>query len=122
MRDTKKGSRWGTSEFPFKPLPFNRDLHAYVSTCCHAGSMVRDSYEWIPTCDLRVSVLIQSYKKGSRLGHQGISGPTYCLSSCSSVVRALVCQPSGPGSILAVSLKSAYYKKLMLRPTITIQT
>ena len=40
---------------------------------------------------------------------------------CSSVVRALVCKLSGPGSILAVPLKSAYYKKLKLRPAITIQ-
>ena len=59
------------------------------------------------TCDLRVSVMIRGYKKGSRLGHLGISRPTYCLTSCSSMVRAVVCQPSGPGSILAVSLKSA---------------
>ena len=90
-----------------QPLPFKCDLNVYVSTCCNAGSMVRDSYEGIRTCDLRVTVLIRGYKKGSRLGHLGISGPTYCLTSCSSVVRALVCQPSGPGSILAVSLKSA---------------
>ena len=32
------------------------------------------------------------------MSDSGISGPTYCLTSCSSVVRALVCQPSGPGS------------------------
>ena len=97
--------------------------------------MVRDSYCGIRTCDLLVSVLIQGTprsavgwgtsqfpgqlialllvaqwlerwcvgvlirgkRKGSRLGHLGISRPTYC-------------QPSGPGSILAVSLKSAVAK------------
>ena len=75
--------------------------------CCNAGSMIRDNYERIRTCDLRVSVLIRGYKKGSRLGNLRISGPTYCLTSCSSVVIVLVCQPSGPGSILAFSLKSA---------------
>ena len=35
-----------------------------------------------------------SCKKGSRLGQLRISRLTYCLTSCSSVVRALVCQPS----------------------------
>ena len=49
-------------------------------------------------------------KKCSRLGHLGISGPTYCITSCSSVVRALVCQLNGPGSILAVPFKSAITK------------
>ena len=44
--------------------------------------------------NLWVSVLIESYKKGSGVG------PTYCLTSCSLVVRALVCQHSGPGSNL----------------------
>ena len=44
------------------------------------------------------------------LGHLGISGPTYCITSCSSVVRVLVCQLNGPGSILAVPFKSAITK------------
>ena len=56
------------------------------------------------------SINVQLIKKGSRLGHIRIYGPTYCLTSWSSVVRALVCQPSGPGSILEVSLKSAWRK------------
>ena len=34
--------------------------------------------------------------------HPGIPLPTYRLSSCSSVVRALVCEPSGPGSIACI--------------------
>ena len=43
-------------------------------SCCNAGSMVMDSYEGIRTCDLRVSVLIRGYRKGSLLGHLGIPG------------------------------------------------
>ena len=35
--------------------------------------------------------------------YPGISGPTYCLTSCSPVVRVLVYQPSGPGSIPGMS-------------------
>ena len=42
------------------------------------------------------------------------------ITSCSSVVRGLVCQPSGPGLIMAVSLKSAQLKKVKLRPTIKL--
>ena len=76
--------------------------------------MVRDSYEGIRTCDLQVSVLIRGYKKASRLGHLGISGPTYCFTSCSSLVRALVCQSRSPGSIMEVSLKLALLKKVKL--------
>ena len=63
------------------------------------------------TACVRVSVLIRGCKKVSRLWNLGISRPTYCLTSCSSVVRVLVCQLCFPGLILAVSLKSAYYKK-----------
>ena len=45
-----------------------------------------------------------------------------CSNSFSSVVRALVCQLSGPGSILGVSLHSSYTQKLKLWLTMTIQT
>ena len=38
------------------------------STCCNGGSMVRDSYEGIRTCNLWVTVLIRGYKKGIRWG------------------------------------------------------
>ena len=41
--------------------------------------MVRDNYEGIQTGDLRVSFLIQGYKKGNRLGHLGISGQLIAL-------------------------------------------
>ena len=37
--------------------------------------------------------------KGNSWRYLGISGPTYCLTSCSPVVRALVYHPSGQGSI-----------------------
>ena len=33
--------------------------------------------------------------------HPGISSPTYCLTSCSSMVRAPVCQLAAPVQILA---------------------
>ena len=39
-------------------------------------------------------------------GHHLISEPTYCLSSCSSVVRPLVYQHRGPGSIPGVFVQS----------------
>ena len=42
-------------------------------------------------------------QKGNGWRYPGISGPTYCLTSCSPVVRALVYQPSGPGSIPGMS-------------------
>ena len=38
-------------------------------------------------------------QKGNGWGYPGISGPTHCLTSCSRVAKALVYQPSGPGSI-----------------------
>ena len=58
-------------------------------------------------------------KEGRIWSHDTWTAP-YCLTSCSSGVRALVCQLSSPGSILAISLMSAYYKKLKLWPTLTI--
>ena len=63
-------------------------------------------------------------KKGSILGHLGISRPTYFLTSFNSVVRALVCQLSGPGLHLAVPFKSAItrVKPNKLRLTISIQS
>jgi hypothetical protein len=39
----------------------------------------------------------QKLQKGNGWRYPGISGPTYCLTSRSPVVRALVYQPSGPG-------------------------
>ena len=39
-----------------------------------------------------------------------ISGPTYCFTSCSPVVRALVCQSSGPGSNPGMSFSESAIK------------
>ena len=42
-------------------------------------------------------------QKGNGWRYPGISRPTYCLTSCSPVDRALVYQPSGPGLIPGMS-------------------
>ena len=56
-------------------------------------------------------------------GNTGISSPTYCLTSCSSLVRALVCQPSSPGLIAGMyhSESAIKYKgnPIMLLPSTT---
>ena len=46
------------------------------------------------------------------------------ISSCISVVKALVCQLSGPSSILAISFRVSYYKgkTIKMQPTIIIQS
>ena len=48
--------------------------------------------------------------KGNSWRYLGISWPTYCLTSCSPVVRALVTQTSGPGSIHGMSRSESAIK------------
>ena len=64
--------------------------------------MVRDSYEGIRTCDLLVSILIQGYKKGSRLRHLEYPGQIIALLLVAQLL-ALVGQLSRSGMILVVS-------------------
>jgi hypothetical protein len=78
-----------------------------------AGFSARDYYKGIRTCDLWVSYLIWSYRRAivGLWRYHVISGPTYCLTSCSPVGRALVYQPRGPGfNSWHVSFRVSYYK------------
>ena len=53
----------------------------------------------------------QKLQKGNSWRHPVISRETYFLSSCSSLVRALVCQPSGLVSIPGMSHLETAIKK-----------
>ena len=48
-------------------------------------------------------------KKNQHLRHRNMLDKGW-ITSCSSVVRGLVCQPIGPGWILAISFRVSYYK------------
>ena len=94
-----------------------RRLFAKYLPCCHLQRFcVLHTYELICFQNLGQGLSLRDsnlrplgqchdpkLQKGNGWRYPGISRPTYCLTSCSPVVRALVYQPSGPGSIPGMS-------------------
>ena len=91
----------GKSKWCCCHLPHFRVLHAYVLTC------LQDLGQGLSLRDSNLQPLGQCFnpklQKGNSWRYPRISGPTYCLTSWSPVVRALVYQPSGPGSFPGMS-------------------